>query len=601
MQNNKNLIVAVLLSVFVLLGWEYFYGMPQRERVARNTPQDNVQTQQVQAEAPTLSTAPQPESNTAQVPGVLAERMTATPAQRITIDTPRLNGTISVRGGRLDDLKLKDYQETVEKGSPNIVLLAPEGSANPFYAEYGWVAGAGETVALPNSQTEWQADSSQVLGVEKPVTLTWDNGAGLTFTRVISVDKDYLFTVKDTVANNTENPVNLHPYALISRHGLPHVSGYYILHEGLLGYFGDGASEGLKEISYKSLIDDEPTQNFQANTGWLGITDKYWAAALVPPQGEQFNARFTSPRTGNRLFQTDYLLTAKTVPVKGEVTLESHLFAGAKEVAVIDQYESRNNIPRFELMIDWGWFYFITKPLFSMIDWFYKLVGNFGVAILLVTVVIKLIFFPLANKSYVSMAKMKKVQPELTRIRDQYKSDRVKQQQAMMELYKKEKINPLAGCLPILLQIPVFFALYKVLFITIEMRHAPFFGWIRDLAAPDPTTIFNLFGLIPWDPPSLLMLGIWPILMGITMFVQMQMNPAPPDPTQAMIFTYMPILFTFMLASFPAGLVIYWTWNNFLSILQQWVIMRKQGAKVELFDNLGRLFRRKKNSDNVKV
>jgi YidC/Oxa1 family membrane protein insertase len=360
-----------------------------------------------------------------------------------------------------------------------------------------------------------------------------------------------------------------------------------------VGVLGDGK---LHEVSYSSIA-GEPPEVIKSTGGWIGITDKYWAATLIPNQSTPMQARFASSKLGTLdTFQTDYLLDATTIPAGGKVSMQSRLFAGAKEVAVVDGYEESQNIKNFELLIDWGWFYFITKPLFFAIDYFFRLTGNFGVAILIVTVFVKIVFFPLANKSYASMARMKAVQPQMLAIRDRYADDKVKQQQAMMELYKQEKINPISGCLPMLIQIPVFFALYKVLFVTIEMRHAPFFGWIRDLSAPDPTTIFNLFGLLPFDPSVVpiigpfLMVGIWPIIMGFTMFVQMKMNPSPPDPTQKMIFDWMPLFFTFLLASFPAGLVIYWAWNNSLSVLQQGAIMRKHGVKIELFDNLKGMF-----------
>jgi YidC/Oxa1 family membrane protein insertase len=383
--------------------------------------------------------------------------------------------------------------------------------------------------------------------------------------------------------------VTLYPYALISRHGTPHTLGYYILHEGLVGVMGD---QGLKEETY-AKIEEKKSETFDVTNAWLGITDKYWAATLLPDTDAKVRARFSFDLLNNvKKYQTDYLLDPQTIAPGATGSANARLFAGAKEVQVVDGYDKELKLNRFELLIDWGWFYFITKPLFVVMDWIYRHIGNFGVAILLVTVMIKILFFPLANKSYASMAKMKAVQPEMAAIRERYADDKMKQQQAMMELYRKEKINPVAGCLPIVIQIPVFFALYKVLFVTIEMRHAPFFGWIKDLAAPDPTTVFNLFGLIPWDPTvvpvigSFLHLGLWPLIMGVTMWFQMKLNPAPPDPTQAMIFNYMPIIFTFMLASFPAGLVIYWAWNNSLSVAQQSVIMSRHGAKIELWDNL---------------
>ncbi|MCC2110603.1 MAG: membrane protein insertase YidC, partial [Hyphomicrobiales bacterium] len=372
--------------------------------------------------------------------------------------------------------------------------------------------------------------------------------------------------------------------------GTPKTTGYYILHEGLIGVLGE---EGLTEIDYKDVQEKLEIAHRDIGKGWLGITDKYWAATMLPSAETPFDARFTyRQRNGAETYQTDYLGKARTVPSGGSVSATSLLFAGAKETATVDGYNEALGLERFDLLIDWGWFYFITKPLFYIIDWFFRLFGNFGIAILAVTVLVKLVFFPLANKSYVSMSRMKKVQPAMKEIQERFKDDKSRQQQALMELYKKEKINPLSGCLPIVVQIPVFFALYKVLFVTIEMRHAPFFGWIQDLAARDPTTVFNLFGLIPWTPPDFLMIGVWPLVMGTTMFLQMKLNPTPTDAVQAQIFTWMPVIFTFILAPFPAGLVIYWTWNNTLSIIQQMVIMKKQGVKIELWDNLMGMFKR---------
>jgi YidC/Oxa1 family membrane protein insertase len=504
-----------------------------------------------------------------------------------------VRGSIALRGARIDDVSLKDYRETVDPKSPIINLLSPPGSPNPFYAEFGWVAAPGTNVKLPNAETEWTAAGPGPLTPAQPVVLTWDNGEGLLFRRTIAVDQNYMFTVTDEVENRGANAATIYGYGLISRHGTPKVEGFYILHEGLVGVLGDGK---LFEIGYSDIA-GEPPQLVKSIGGWLGITDKYWAATLIPDQAAALQARFAGSKLGSvDTYQTDYLLDATTIPAGGKVTSQARLFAGAKEVAVVDGYEAQYGIRSFELLIDWGWFYFITKPLFFALDWFFRLTGNFGVAILIVTVFIKIVFFPLANKSYASMARMKAVQPQMLAIRDRYADDKIKQQQAMMELYRQEKINPISGCLPIVIQIPVFFALYKVLFVTIEMRHAPFFGWIKDLSAPDPTTIFNLFGLLPFDPSTMpvlgpfLMLGVWPIIMGITMFVQMKMNPAPPDPTQKMIFDWMPLFFTFLLASFPAGLVIYWAWNNFLSVLQQGAIMRKHGVKIELWDNMRGMF-----------
>lgn len=600
MNDHKNMILAIVLSALVLLGWQYFVGMPQMERQ-----REQAQQQQAQQRTPPATPDGRPQPQATPTPGVPPQAPSApgTPAAgqpltreaalaaspRVPVETPRLAGSINLRGGRIDDLALKDYRVTVDPNSPPVILLSPSGSPTPFYAEAGWVPGGQAGVAVPGPDTLWQREGDTgPLTVGKPVTLTWNNDQGLTFRRTITVDDRYLFTVKDEVVNNGSAPVTLHPYALVSRHGTPPTLGYYILHEGLVGVLNDK----LEEVAY-SDIEKRKLINFDTTNAWLGITDKYWAATLLPETDKHLKARFTSGMLGTqRTFQADYLLDAQTIQPGATGVANARLFAGAKEVSIVDGYEKELNLNRFELLIDWGWFYFVTKPMFFVIDWLFRLVGNFGVAILLVTVLIKLIFFPLANKSYASMAKMKMVQPQLMAIRDRYADDKMKQQQAMMELYKKEKINPLSGCLPILIQIPVFFALYKVLFVSIEMRHAPFFGWIKDLSAPDPTTIFNLFGLLPWDPSIVpvigpfLMLGVWPIIMGITMWVQMKMNPTPPDPTQKMLFDWMPIIFTFMLAGFASGLVIYWAWNNFLSVLQQGVIMRRHGAKIELFDNI---------------
>ena len=520
---------------------------------------------------------------------------------RIAIETPKLGGSVSLRGGRLDDLTLTQYRETVDPKSPPIVLLSPSGSPHPFYAQFGWTTGPGQTLKLPDDTTVWRQQGSGTLGVGRPVTLTYDNGEGLEFRRVISVDDKYMFTVDDQVINKSASPISLNPYGLISRHGTPKIEGFFILHEGLIGVMGD---KGLEEVTY-STIEDKKAINYKATNAWFGITDKYWAATLIPDPKAALNIRFSSGALGTqKTYQTDYFGDAQTIAPGATAAHITRLFAGAKEIAVVDGYDKELKLNRFELLIDWGWFHFITKPMFIVMDWIYLRVGNFGLAILIVTVLIKLVFFPLANKSYASMAKMKAVQPEMMMIRERYADDKVKQQQALMELYKKEKINPLAGCLPILIQVPVFFALYKVLFITIEMRHAPFYGWIKDLAAPDPTNLFSLFGLLP-EPTAYLgvaigsffHLGIWPIVMGITMWFQMKLNPAPPDPTQKMIFDWMPLIFTFMLASFSAGLVIYWAWNNTLSVLQQSFIMRKHGAKIELGDNIKELFGMKKKDD----
>ena len=596
MNDQKNTILAIVLSAIVLIGWQVFYGLPQMQR------QDaQKQTQQQTQPVPTpgspspaadgqASSAPQLPGQSAAMPNQqLSRDAVLKQSARIAIESPRLKGSISLKGGRIDDVALTQYHETVDPNSPDILLLSPSGSPHPFYAEFGWVGAAGASLKLPGPDTVWQQQGSGALSPDRPITLVYANGEGLEFRRTITVDDKYLFTLKDEVANKGAAAVTLHPYALISRHGTPETLGYYILHEGMVGYLGE---QGLQEVTYKTL-DDKKSLPFNVTNAWLGITDKYFAAALLPDIKAHMTAHYSAGALGTlKTYQADYLLDPQTIQPGATGAVDGRLFAGAKEVVVIDGYNAQLGVNHFDLMIDWGWFYFITKPLFQMMDFFYKLFGNFGVAILFVTVIIKAVFFPLANKSYASMAKMKAVQPQMAALRERYPDDKVKQQQELMELYKREKINPVAGCLPIVVQIPVFFALYKVLFVTIEMRHAPFFGWIKDLSAPDPTNVFNLFGLIPVDPTLVPMvghflhLGVWPLIMGVTMWVQMKLNPAPPDPTQKMIFDWMPVIFTFMLSSFSAGLVIYWAWNNTLSCIQQSIIMKKNGAKIELFDNL---------------
>ncbi|WP_315812539.1 membrane protein insertase YidC [Bradyrhizobium sp. SZCCHNR2028] len=620
MTDNRNTILAVILSGLVLILWQVFYNGPQMEKQrAQAQLQAELAKKQVPAAQPDGSVpSATPQAGAAatgspNAPGVAAPAagsvmprdaaIAASP--RVKIDTPRLTGSIALKGARIDDLALVQYRDTVDPKSPAIVLFSPSNTANPYYAEFGWVGVPGANVQAPDPSTVWQQDGSNALTPSTPVKLTYDNGQGLIFRRTISVDDHYLFSIKDEVTNNGTAAATLYPYGLISRHGTPHVSGYYILHEGLIGYLGE---KGLQEYTYKKM-DDDKVAEFTVTNAWMGITDKYWAAALLPSSDAHLLTRYQSNLADNvRRYQTDYRQDAQTVAPGATNSVSTRLFAGAKEAGVVGinfpigglgGYNQQLGLNHFDLLIDWGWFYFLTKPMFLALDFFFRFFGNFGISILLVTVLVKLLFFPLANKSYASMAKMKAIQPQLQALKERYPDDRMKQQQEMMEIYKKEKINPVAGCLPVVLQIPVFFSLYKVLFVTIEMRHAPFYGWIKDLSAPDPTNLFTLFGLIPFDPTQLplfghyLALGIWPIIMGITMWFQMKLNPTPPDPTQAMIFNWMPLIFTFMLAGFPAGLVIYWAWNNTLSVLQQGFIMRRNGVKVELFDNIRGTFKKK--------
>ena len=616
--DQKNLLIAVILSVAVMLGWQFFYAGPamkaqqekaQRERAAQQAEAEKAAVGTPAANAPAaapgapaLPGAQPSQTLSAALSGTRSEVLAK--SQRVPIETPSLSGSISLKGGLVDDLVLLNYRETVDPKSPNVVLFSPLGAPNAYFAEFGWQAAARSQAAVPDSETVWQASANAKLTPSTPVTLTWDNGQGLKFLRTLAIDDHYMIAVTDEVQNTTSGDIVLTPYGRLYRFGLPHTSGYAVLHEGLIGVPGDA---GLQEIAYSKVLEDGGAKTFDGKTGgWLGITDKYWAAALIPDQKATYAANFRGqPKRGNSpdMFWTDYSVSSLVVPAGSNVKSEAHLYAGAKQVKLVEDYEAKLGITKFELMIDWGWFYFITKPLYYLLDWLYGILGNFGLAILAVTVIVKALFFPLANKSYESMAKMKKLQPQMEQLRERYKDDKAKQQQELMALYQKEKINPLAGCLPILVQIPVFFALYKVLFVSIDMRHAPFFGWIRDLSAADPTSIFNLFGLLPYAVPEFLHIGVWPIIMGLTMWVQMQLNPPQPDPIQQQIFSYMPILFTFLLAAFPAGLVIYWAWNNILSIAQQWYISVKQGAEIHLVDNLkrtfapiGRLFGRKTES-----
>jgi len=603
MGDNKNFIIAIALSVAIILGWQYFYAQPMLQKHRQQAAQQQTTTQQQTtsnqqqpatpqpgAQQPgTVTPAPQPAPGT-QVSGTQAQPRDVVIARtpRLAIDTPAVIGSINLKGAQLDDLRLRKYRETVDPKSPDIVLLSPSGSTVGYFAEQGYAAPAGVNIKLPDSQTLWSAPADAVLKVGSPVTLTWSNGEGLTFKRTISIDPEYMFTIHQEVDNTGSQPVSLFAWGRVQRQSVPKLTGVYVIHEGLIGVLNGS----LEEIKYKAAREQTEPVVKTSKGGWLGITDKYWAVAAIPDQKSDIKGEFRNITDGSRTFyQADYL-TQKPLVVQpgGSVAYQSHLFAGAKVVNVVNHYDTSLHIDRFDLLIDWGWFYFLTKPLFWLIDHIQRAVGNFGLAILMVTVLVKTLFFPLAYKSYVSMSQMKKLQPELQKLKERFPDDRGRQQKEMMELYKREKVSPLSGCLPIVLQIPVFFALYKVLFVTIEMRHAPFYGWIRDLSAPDPTTVFNLFGLIPWTPPHFLMIGVLPLIMGCTMWVQMKLNPTPPDPVQAQLFNLMPIVFTFILAPFPAGLVLYWAWNNSLSICQQYIIMRRQGVNVDLLGNIRQSF-----------
>jgi YidC/Oxa1 family membrane protein insertase len=600
MADQKNLVLAIVVSVVILMGYQFFYAKPRQE--AQLAQQQAAQQQQAQQPAQTGTGQPAAGTSGSQVqaPGAApqlgvdtstigggttgvadteaARAAAVKKSPRIKISSPTLTGSMTLTGARIDDLSLKKYRVGLDPTSPMVELLQPMGTAHPYYAEFGWLP-ADKSIKTPTAATVWTADS-QELTPDNPVILRWDNGEGLIFEQEIALDDKYMFTVTQRVRNSGDGSVTLLPYGLVSRTGTPKTLGFYILHEGLLGVLDDT----LQEVKYKDLTEEDGgRQRFETTGGWLGITDKYWLAAIIPDQKSHMQASFNSGSSNNvEKYQADFLLDGRQVPSGGVLEISNRLFAGAKQVPLLDDYETLYNIPRFDLAVDFGWFYFLTKPIFYALLWFEKYLGNIGLAILALTVCIKLLFFPLANKSYKAMSKMKALQPKMQAMKERYGDDRQRMNQELMGLYKKEKVNPAAGCLPMVIQIPVFFALYKVLFVTIEMRHAPFYGWIHDLSAPDPLGLLTVFGLIPWDVPTALHvinIGLWPIIMGCTMFLQQRLNPQPADPIQAKIFMFMPLIFTFILAKFPAGLVIYWAWNNCLSMAQQWVIMRRMGVK----------------------
>jgi len=582
--NRNNMFLAIALSAMVIFAWQYFVVTPQMKA-------DQARQAELAKQAKKQPGAAQPGAAPGTVPGMpggTVVHMSRDAAlkqsgARVAIDSPLLDGSIALKGAKLDDLRLKKYRETLDPKSAEIVLLAPKGTDYPYYAQFGWI---GKNV--PTDQTVWTQQGDGTLSPGHPVTLTWDNGQGLTFTRVIAVDEEYMFSVTDSVSNKSGAAQTLYPFAYVAREGVPKEQTSWVLHQGFVGV-ADGSEVDGKYDDFKE--EGTPPKNFSSTGGWVGITDKYWMAAVIPPQSETYNGAYLGSKLGNdKAYQANYRLGARIVAGGAQAQVTHRLFAGAKVVDVLRAYEKKENIAAFDKAVDWGWFWFLTQPLFWLLDIFYKFIGNFGIAILMLTVVVKILFFPLANASFKSMSRMKKVQPYMEEIKKAHKDDPQRQQQEMMALYKREKVNPLTGCLPMLIQIPVFFSLYKVLFVTIEMRQAPFYGWIHDLSAPDPTSILNLFGLLPYHIPAFipayLSIGIWPILMGVTQFVQTKLNPAPTDPVQAKMFTFMPLIFTFMFATFPAGLVIYYTWNNLLSVTQQYFIMRKEGVDVHLFENL---------------
>ncbi|PJE36375.1 membrane protein insertase YidC [Pseudooceanicola lipolyticus] len=602
---NKNLILATALSFLVILVWFLLFPPPEPEPMPETSAVE--QSDGAPTAGAPIADGSAPLSADAQV-GTGAEPVADTP--RIAIDTPRLSGSVSLLGGRIDELFLKDYRVSLDDNSDIVELLKPVGTPNAYYALYGWAPGAGATVEdVPGARTEWQIESGETLAVDSPVTLVWENGSGLTFRRTLAVDEDYMFTITQSVENASGAPVSLAPYGVIARHGTPpDAKNFFILHEGLVR-MSDGT---LEETKYKNLPDLEvdPNEGARAEVvqvaqdGWIGFTDHFWMTTLIPQPGSAFKsvAKYDERRD---IFQTEAVLPTRTIADGSETSVTTQLFAGAKEWETIRGYQQAG-VEGFIDSIDWGWFFFLTKPIFWLLHNINQLIGNMGWSIIALTFIIKALLFPLAYKSYVSMAKMKELQPQMEKLKESAGDDRQKMQQGMMELYKKEKVNPAAGCLPILLQIPIFFSLYKVIFVTIELRHAPWFGPFQDLSAPDPTTLMNLFGLLPIAAPepgsilALIFIGILPLLLGISMWLQQKLNPAPADPTQQMIFAWMPWIFMFMLGGFASGLVVYWIANNTITFTQQYLIMRSQGYTPDVFGNIRAGFSRKKAAAEAK-
>ncbi len=557
--DTKNVIAAISLSAAVIILYSLFFAPPVVDQ--KNISNDkNTSSQNSSSDAPSLA---QDEKIIK-----ISRDEALEENERILFENDKIKGSISLLGSSIDDLTFKNYTNTLN-GDDNVVLLNPKQSENGYYVETGW-ATTNKNIDLPNSKTLWEIEGNKKLTPNSSVKLSWKNNQDIKFIKEISIDNQYLFDIKQTIENKSDKTYNFYPYGQIIRNIAPEVTNFYILHEGLIGVFDDQ----LVEEDYDDI--EEKKYSINADTGWLGITDKYWIASLIPENGKSFRSDFDYKNK----FRANFIETDATEIGANEIKTNSiRAIIAAKEVNVIDGYAETENISKFDLAIDWGWFYFIVKPLFFAIQYFFNLAGNFGIAIIMITACIRLVFFPLANYSFKSMAKMKVLQPEMTRLKELHKEDKMKLQQEMMALYKREKVNPISGCLPIFIQIPFFFAIYKVLFVTIEMRHQPFFGWIKDLSERDPTSIFNLFGLIPWDPPSFLLIGVWPCLMGVSMWMQQKLNPTPPDPVQAKIFMFFPLFLTVILAPFPAGLVIYWTINNILTMAQQYIIIKRTTVK----------------------
>ncbi|TMV82854.1 membrane protein insertase YidC [Thioclava sp. BHET1] len=597
---NKNLILATALSFLVILVW--FLVFPPKDQPKPAQPQATAsQSESASPAAPATGSAA---STGAGSSGAAAAKTASADLPRIQIKTPRLQGSISVQGGRIDDLLLTDYPETLAKNSPPVRLLSPVGKPHAYYALYGWAPGGDLSYAdVPGANTVWTISSGKVLTPTSPVTLTWDNGKGLIFTRKLSIDDNYMFTVTQSVENKSGQPVTLAPYGMVVRQGKPAEShSSYILHEGIVQMDDSELTElGYDKLKKLDAVEAEggPAEIKSSKTnGWIGFTDKYWMTSLIPTQGKPFTevAKYTAQ---SDIYQTETRLPVVTVAAGQESTTSTRLFAGAKEYDTLRMYQNKEHVTRFIDSIDWGWFFFITKPIYWLMHNLHALLGNMGLAIICLTLIIKAILFPLAYKSYVSMARMKELQPEIEALKERAGEDKQKLQKEMMQLYKEKKVNPAAGCLPMLLQIPIFFSLYKVIYVTIELRQAPFYGWIRDLSAPDPSTWLNLFGLLPWAGPGVtsiiapLSLGVLPLLLGVTMWMQQKLNPAPTDPTQKMIFAWMPLVFMFMLGHFASGLVLYYITNNSLTFLQQYTIMRRHGHSPDVFGNIRASFKRK--------
>ncbi len=594
---NKNLILAIVLSGAVLLGWSLLVPPPEPTAEVELPPAQSQPTELAPAASVIAA------DTDATTPGGLTDE----DAPRITIETPRLEGSISLLGGRIDDLKLKDYRDTLDEDSPIVTLLSPASKDHAYYALFGWAPGTGLGLDdVPGANTVWSIVDGDKLTPDTPVTLAWQNSSGLTFNRTIAIDDNYMFDVTQSVQNNSGQTVVLAPYGTLARHGEPaDLQNFFVLHEGLVA-MADGE---LSEIDYDGMTDFDldPRDGSQSETtnvtesGWVGFTDHFWMSVLVPSADAPFRS-VAKYDAGRDLYQTDTVAQTVTLAAGESSSTETKLFAGAKEWATIREYE-RSGIPGFIDSIDWGWFFFLTKPIFAVLHYMHQFIGNMGVAIIGLTVLIKILVFPLAYKSYASMAKMKELQPEMEKLKERAGDDRQKMQKEMMDLYKREKVNPAAGCLPILIQIPIFFSLYKVIFVTLELRHAAFFGPFTDLSSPDPTSLFNLFGLLPWAPPevgstlALVFLGILPLFMGVSMWLQQKLNPAPTDETQAMIFAWMPWVFMFMMGGFASGLLVYWISNNVITFTQQYLIMRSHGYTPDVFGNIKKSFKKKAKAD----